>query len=270
MEPAEEIKNMIDTLEGTKAEKVEEAKEEPKAEAQEQPKEEEVVEEKVEEVKVEPEGEPAPETPDYESENVRLRQMLNEIAKRVREPASTPPVVPVPSDEKPPTKADVDLVAEFVTQEEADNLIDKPLEVLTSVLKRFAKVMREDTLRTLPPIVGDVAQRHITMYEKVQSFYRDNKDLDEFRDFVGLVGTQIENEHPDWTVDQIYTETAKVARARLGLREAVQAKEASQESAVPTKTGLPGSHRASRKPSGGPQLTEDQQSMVELLNLDLR
>jgi hypothetical protein len=258
----EAIKDMIEVLEGTQVEKpieepakVEEKVEEPIVE-------EPVVEEQKEEA-------PVVEEPDLAAENNRLRQMLNDIAKRVREPGATPPVPPVPGEEKPVIKSEaLAVIADYITDEEADQFIDQPKAVLMKVLDRFATVMQENTLRNLPSIVGDIAQRHITMYEKVQGFYRENKDLEEFRDFCGLVGTQIEVEHPDWSVDQIYSETAKVARARLGLRQAMQEKEAPQETAVPTKTGLPSGHRASRKPSGGPQLSPDQQAMVELLNLE--
>ena len=270
MSTEEAIKDMIENLEGTQAPKVEEepAKVEPEVPVVKAEEEAPVVEKPVvEQPVVEP---PVVEEPDLAAENNRLRQMLNDIAKRVREPAATPPVAPAPGEETPAVvKPEVlAVIADYITDEEADQFIDQPKQVMMKVLDRFAKVMQENTLRNLPNIVGDIAQRHITMYEKVQTFYRDNKDLEEFRDFCGLVGTQIEVEHPDWSVDQIYSETAKVARARLGLRQAMQETEAPQGTVVPTKTGLPSGHRASRKPSGGPQLSPDQQAMVDLLNLN--
>jgi hypothetical protein len=266
MEPNEDIQDMIKSLEGIQEDK---PKEEPKVEPKEEPKVEEpaVVEPVVEPVVAEPIVEAPPE---LETENIRLRQMINEMAKRVREPASTPPVPVVPGEEiKADKQAEVlAVIADYITDEEADQFIDQPKAVLMKVLNRFANVMQEQTLRTLPEIVGSIAQRHITMYEKVQSFYKTNKDLEEFKDFCGLVGTQVEVEHPDWSVDEVYTETAKIARARLGLRQVVKDEEVSSTTDLPTKTGLPSGHRTSRKPSGGPQLSDDQKAMVDMLGLD--
>lgn len=274
-----DIEDLLQELEGVGKETIktiEETKEQPTEVAEEVVVAEPVVEpEPVVEAEPVVEPEPEPEVVDEATlaeENERLRVMLNELAKKTREPAPLikPQEVAVKSE---PLKKDVeaiDILADYITAEEADNLIDKPREVLTAVMGRLARVIRETIMRDLPPVVGSVAQHQISMFEKVQAFYRDNPDLNNYRDFCVLTAGQIENDHPDWDTDQIYAETAKVAKARLGLKSKMEQKESAQTTETTLKPALPGGSRTSRKPSGGPKLSAEQQSMVDLLNLENR
>lgn len=270
-----DIKAMLEGLEGKEAEEEpaklpQETIEEPAPETQ--PETEPEAEPEMEPAP-EPEPEPKPEEPDLAEqlrlENEQLRLSLNDLAKRIRTPQAPPrtEASPQPAPTQPvTTKAEAEaIIAELVTDEEADLLIDKPKEVLVKLANRLLKAAEEKVMSRIPSVVDSVARHQIAMYQKGLEFYRKNSDLEKYEDFCVLTATQIEAENPDWNVDKIYEETAKLVRERLGLKQAAEAR--AERSAEPTaKPALPG-NRPSRKPSGGPQLTEEQKLMASMMNL---
>lgn len=226
----------------------------------------------------EPSPEPAPEPepePDLmaqlQAENEKLRLSLNSLAKQIRTPAPTPPTTqptaPV-TPEPVQTKAEAqEIIAQLLSDEEADLLIDKPKEVLVKLANRILQAAEEKVFSRLPSVVNNVARQQMAMYQKGLEFYKKNPDLEKFEDFCVLTATQLESDNPDWSVDKIYGETAVLVRERLGLRQ--EAERRAEEKSAPVasqRPALPG-QRPSRKPSGGPQLTEEQKAMVGMLNL---
>ena len=269
----DELQEMLDSLE--KPQEAEEVAEEVKEEVKEEPVVEEVKEEEAPKEEEQPKEEPTQEEEpkedsSIEAENARLREQLNEMARKIgasRGETPSPVAQSVEHKREEVKEAVQQVIAELVTDEEADALIDEPKKILSKVVDRAMKVLEEKIMRSLPPIVGNVAQHHISIYRQVDEFYKKNSDLEQYRDFVGLVGTQIEAENPDWPVTKIYEETAKVARARLGMK--LQAERSVEAKEVPAmKPALP-STRSSRKPAGGPALSEQQKEMVDMLNLQM-
>jgi hypothetical protein len=228
----------------------------------------------------EPTPEPAPEPepgPDLmaqlQAENEKLRLSLNSLAKQIRTPAPTPPTAQ-PQAQAPVVQAPVEtkaeaeqIIAALLSDEEADLLIDKPKEILVKLANRILQAAEEKVFTRLPSVVNNVARQQIAMYQKGLEFYRKNSDLEKYEDFCVLTATQLENENPDWSVDKIYEETAVLVRERLGLKQ--EAERRVEEKSTPpasSKPAFPG-QRPSRKPSGGPQMTEEQKVMVGMLDL---
>jgi hypothetical protein len=208
-----------------------------------------------------------------QAENEKLRLSLNSLAKQIRTPAPTPPTAQ-PQAQAPVVQAPVEtkaeaeqIIAALLSDEEADLLIDKPKEILVKLANRILQAAEEKVFTRLPSVVNNVARQQIAMYQKGLEFYRKNSDLEKYEDFCVLTATQLENENPDWSVDKIYEETAVLVRERLGLKQ--EAERRVEEKSTPpasSKPAFPG-QRPSRKPSGGPQMTEEQKVMVGMLDL---
>jgi hypothetical protein len=217
---------------------------------------------------------PTPEPPvrNYETENALLRDQLNELAKKmaaapVIEPPPTPAPTPAPPPVAPPAAGE-DVA--FMTDEEADQLIDNP-KILNKILNKVFQAGREAALREVPSIASSVAQQQLTMKERADAFWDNNKDLKSFKDFTALVANQVQTEHQDWTLDQIFEETAKVARTRLGIVSAATPPGGGQHNDPPapgTGPALPGKAPGGARREPNPQLTDSQkQEMHDILTV---
>jgi hypothetical protein len=220
---------------------------------------------------VPPTVEPPPAAPDINEDNRILREKLNEMARQVHlsritptpplEPdlVAPPPVVPV----VPPVVSIPKGItpAQFISKEEADLLIDRPDEIMPLVLNRVFEAGREVMLRDLQPQIAKMINTQVNIIKKVEDFYNQNSDLSDYKDFVGLVGSSIEQEHPDWTIDQVYTETAKVSRERLRL-QALVIEPTTGPSDDLNRPALPKT-RGARGPQSTPPVTDENLKALE-------
>jgi hypothetical protein len=152
------------------------------------------------------------------ADNARLREELNEQARRYGQlPSATAPVQPVAP--AAPTQPVVPVAGpiEFVSSEEAESLIDKPQEVLNAVLNKVFQAGREQAMREMPTLVRQQTLSEVALQGKVQKFWSENKDLEPYRDFCAMVANQVEVENPGLAFDAVLEKTGVVARERLNL-----------------------------------------------------
>lgn len=221
---------------------------------------------KTEPPKAEPPVTPEPVVPvvDVEADNQALRDKLNEMARQIQQGVITTPTAP-PTTEPPKTEPLQPTSIEsppqgimppiFISKEEADLLIDKPDEVMPKILARVYEASRETVFREMQPYIVKMISNQVDILRKVEKFYTENKDLVNYKDFVGLVGTAIEQEHPDWNIDQVFTESAKVARERLRLKASAEAP-LEEPSGDLQNPALPKT-RGARGPRTTPQVTDE-------------
>jgi DNA mismatch repair ATPase MutL len=226
--PAEEVKE--EPLEEKAEEKVEET---PIEKAEEQPaeKKEEKSEQKGQERAEEEAGEQSAEASEQrkeegevaapdplaekEKEIAELRMQLQQFAEKVTAPA--------PVKEKTPeeTAAEVEaakkVVLPFIQNEEIFDEVFKNHQNFNALLTAVVNTAREQALRALPQVAMRLVDQQLTLKMAAQEFFSHNEDLLPYRQFLGTVANEIESQHPDYTVQQIFEETEKEGRKRLRL-----------------------------------------------------
>jgi len=247
-----------------KAELKPEGEPEAKPEGEEKPKGEE--EEEVKPVEVKPvEAQPAAtdEAATLRIEIDKLRQQLNELAK----PATQATPAASPAETLPP-KAEATAEVQFVTDEEAEALLDDP-KGLNKILNKVFQAGREMTLRDIPALVRQQAASEMTLQQKTQAFWAENKDLEQYRDFAAMVANQIEIAEPNLTFDEVLEKTGTTVRERLNLVRPADdgtppaEKPKVEEGEVSTKPALPGGTKGARRPAPTVKPTEGQQREIE-------
>jgi hypothetical protein len=208
-----------------------------------------------------PPVEPVVEVPPLDTlatENERLRQELNELARRAGVQPKEAPVTPTPI---PPAPAsDV----EFLSAEEAEAIMDDP-KLLNKYLNKVYQAGREITMRDMPTLVRQQALMEITLQSKIQGFWAENKDLEPYKDFCSMVASQLEVENPSLGFDEVLTKTGEVARERLNLPKKGEVADApSGNVEVPSNTpALPSGTRSARRPAPAPKPSDSQQGEME-------
>lgn len=231
------------------------------------------------EVKPEPTPEPTPEPePDppvvnsIEEDNRILREKLNEMARMVQQGKVAPSPTPAPEPEPEPEPERVvkgTTPLEFITKEEADLLIDRPDEIMPKILNRVFEAGRETVFREMQPYIIRMISDQVNVLKKVENFYNQNSDLADYKDFVALVGNSIEQEHPDWTIDKVYDETAKVARERLRLQASVKSNQ--QEPTGDLQTPALPRTKGARGPRTTPEVKDESlKALTEMWESQIR
>jgi hypothetical protein len=133
------------------------------------------------------------------------------------------------SEEKTSAVATQDQVAEtieeLISSKEMIEAFEDPEKMLSLFKRVYVKAKTdaiEHSLRSLPQVVQPVIAQQAMVMEAAQKFYRDNPDLSKYRDFVQYCAQQIESAHPDWGFEQVFAETAKIARERLPMLKTSQ------------------------------------------------
>ncbi len=209
------------------------------------------------------------------AENALLREELNKQARQFGQPAPTVPLVvtpPAPILSPTPTPAGP---IDFVTQEEAESLIDKPKDVLNAVLNKVFQAGREQAMREMPTLVRQQTLTEMSIQQRVQKFWTENEDLEPYRDFCVMVANQVEVENPSLAFDAVLEKTGTVARERLNLPKVPITAATPEPAPMPTPSptpsanpALPVGSRSARRPAAEPAIVYQQaKEMEDILNL---
>lgn len=219
------------------------------------------VKREAEKAEAEAKEKPAEETP---SDEYDFTAFINEMARQALGkapvaptpvPTPTPPVAPPveapPIVQTPAVPIDT-LPSDLLTVEEMDQAFNSPqkmVELFQKVYMRAKVDAIQQSLTMLPNVIRPALAQETALHEMVSTFYKENPELNEYRDFVQYCATQVENAHPDWSPKQVMSETAKVAKGRLpSLREAHQRERKVKPSFVDQKvsSNKPSSKQMSR------------------------
>lgn len=151
---------------------------------------------------------------------------------------------------------------QFVTDEEIESFQDDPSKI-NDFLNRVFQESLEEAMRRIPNVVTSKVSRNMTMRERAKEFYKENSDLQEYRDFVGHVANEVQSNNPEMDIQEVFNKTATEARKRLGIKKKAQDTEEQrrkgEEGQGPAFAGKP---RGSRKGSGK-DARDDQQKQID-------
>lgn len=181
----------------------------------------------------------APEEDEKDARIAALEAQLKEMATRAK------PATAAPGSEAPTTEAPLEMI-DFVGDQEVDTIVGSKEALneflnnaLRSMFDTFSPGVSENVLRNIPNIVKSQVMTTVTLQKTVDDFYRENPDLANVREFVGIVGAEIASKNPDKPPRWIFEEAGKEARKRLKLKAAADKKTPAQKTTQPggTKSG---------------------------------
>lgn len=151
-----------------------------------------------------------------------LLEQVNQLSQQILQLQSK---VPQPKAAEDPAK-DVPVVEAFnyLGDEDIDDVTTDPKKfnaILSKMEARLRATLAEDTTRNTLLSIPDVVQYQIkqqaALDELVREFYDSNQDLKPVKHTVAMVAQNVSSEHPDWTVKQVFEESAKKTREILKL-----------------------------------------------------
>lgn len=169
-----------------------------------------------------PEVQPTPVVPET-SRVEELVKQVEALSQQILQMKAQAPVATPPSKESAP-QAQPTEAFDYLDGLDLDDVTTDP-ELFNSVLSKIESRIRgaiaEETTRSTLLAIPDVVQYQIkqqaALDELVREFYDGNQDLKPVKHTVAMVAQNIASEHPDWTVKQVFEESAVKTREILKL-----------------------------------------------------
>lgn len=200
--------------------------------------EEDSVEEVVEPVEPEPQDDLSVQLEAIRKEKAALEAKLTELSAQA-------PQEPEP---EPLTVEEMD----FLGERHIDNLLSDSQtfnafinEVARKIIEGASANIGQNIMTSIPQIVRTNVTNQMSLARKVDDFYRENSDLADKKQFVGIVANELQAKNPEWTVEQLFSEAAAEARKRLGTASATPARPAAPQK----KPALPGGTKVKGAPA---------------------
>ena len=135
-------------------------------------------------------------------------------------PAKETPPVETPPAQEPPPMIPQNLEGFQILPDgmDLDDFLDRPenfVQGMRDILGRYRQVVTQEVLGNIPTVVNNQVRQAVALQNAVNTFYETNSDLKPVRPTVGAIAEQVTNKHPDWSLDKIMDESARVARKLL-------------------------------------------------------
>lgn len=156
------------------------------------------------------------------------------------------PVVPATPGEP---EAPMDF-ATFMEGVDFDKVMDSKDAFMSFFIKSMDVVRKQteqSVMAAVPQTVEGQIQRANTMREVANEFYTSYPELSQIKGYVANVAAEVSAKNPDWDMNMVLTETAKVTKSMLGLDVVPKAPVTPEDKATPV---LSGGTRTSKTPSG--------------------
>lgn len=117
-----------------------------------------------------------------------------------------------------------DFVAQFVIDDDIDDVLADASKLNALLCKVVNATVAHTTSKiheAIPTVISGQVTQQFDVRDYVRAFYDENKDLVPVKKTVGTVANEVQAEHPDWTISQIFEETATRTRKALGLKAPV-------------------------------------------------
>jgi hypothetical protein len=131
----------------------------------------------------------------------------------------------------------------FLTAEELDRVIDEP-QLINQAFNRALGSIEQ----SMQIAIQSEVNRQVMVSKAVSDFYQTNEDLIPYSGFVQFVMSEIERGNPAKTYGEIFQDTAKEARKRLGLGVKTQVR-GQQGQAKTQKPAFAGSKKGNSRPA---------------------
>lgn len=123
----------------------------------------------------------------------------------------------------------------FITEGESiDDILADPAkfnakmaQLYNDALKKGAEMALEATYKGLPRTISTYAKQQLETTNLVNNFYQENKDLVPLKPALARIAQKIGTEHPEYTLTQLLSESAKTARSVFKLKKTPVAKQQS-------------------------------------------
>ena len=188
-----------------------------------------------------------------------LMERLEKITGEHLDSTNVPPAVTA----VPPTPSTRNFLEGF---NDLDEIFSSPenfnkllLAVHNNTLEEASKLTAERILSNLPQIMSQYVTQHISMSKLVDDFYTTNADLAPVKRTVTAVANEISAEHPEYTTQQVFDETAKKTREILKLQQVTP------ETTKPTTRPAFVPPRGSRSRVQAPVLSDIERGVMELI-----
>lgn len=169
-----------------------------------------------------PEVQPTPVVPET-SRVEELVKQVEALSQQILQMKAQAPVTTPPSKESAP-QAQPTEAFDYLDGLDLDDVTTDPKlfnNVLSKIESRIRGAIAEETTRSTLLAIPDVVQYQIkqqaALDELVREFYEGNQDLKPVKHTVAMVAQNIASEHPDWTVKQVFEESAVKTREILKL-----------------------------------------------------
>jgi hypothetical protein len=167
-----------------------------------------------------------------------LQGLVNDLAGTKSKPAEAP------TEEVPQVTVD----AMLESMDFDDVMKDK--ESFVKFLVQYANVIKteaaQQTLTSIPSVVGSVVHRQTSLREVANAFYATHPELKPVKQYVGRVANEISAAEPELTIQQVLDKAAIKVKETLNLQAIVQA----QEKKAAGKPSLPGGSRGAKGKTG--------------------
>lgn len=219
------------------------------------------VEEQEEVVETVIEEEPSPVVPAQEDPVIaELRQQNAQLMEMIQQGKPTPQVAPTEPEKVGPKNLD-----ELIESVPFDELFeDKDLfrGFMAQVARLSAEQSVERVATTLPQYVIQQVEQQRVLKEASEHFYNSHETLKPHSKVVGIITNEVIQEHQDWDLDNVLSETANRCYTLLNLKQSV----ADGDTEL-SKRGTPSSlNRRARSNKGSkPKLNKLQREINDLL-----
>lgn len=163
---------------------------------------------------------------------------------------------------------DVDLDQQQQSLPDFDEVVSKPeafQRAVETVVRPLIQQIYQDVMQNVVQSVGYQVQQQLSLKQLTDQFWADNEDLTSVKPYVAMVASTIQSKKPDKPIDEIFADTAKIVRAKLGLKS--KGGDGTIKTRKRTKPALVKSTKASRNvPKKGKKLSKEQQQIVDLVD----
>lgn len=187
-----------------------------------------------------------------------LRQQIEALMNKQNTPATQAPEAPANNT---PIVQSQEGVFDFIGDEDIDDVVSTK-EKFNQAMTRVVNLTAQTIVRNLPSMVQTQVATHSSLREATESFYKENEDLLPVRKTVGNVADQVAAEHPDWTIPQLFEETANRTRKILGIKRSTTTPVNSPSSTV--RPALPNSQKSGRRGATTP-LDPQQKQILDII-----
>ena len=196
----------------------------------------------------------------------RLRGLVEEAHAKKLLQQNAPSPASQPEAQQPPAQhpevlhflTDDSMLEEALTSKDALN------KLLTSVYRQAMSDSVQQMALSLPNIVAAQVQQQASLKQHVDGFYAQNPHLVGVKRTVASVATEISAEHPDWNVEQVFSEAARKTTELLGLQSAVAQQTSQVSNSKPLKSPALVNQKGGRKAPGN-AVSKQQLEIEELL-----
>ena len=195
------------------------------------------------------------------AQNAQLLAQVNELSGVT--PVPKPAEKPAEGQENPKPEAEID----FLGDQDLEELLDSKEnfnKFMNQVYQQARRDAAEQTLLSIPSVVGNQVRMQTSLNNAIKEFYDDNPELAQARPYVGRVADQVASENPDWTMSQIFAEVATRAKKGLGL----STKPGKKSAKKPTrKPGLPSRSGGGSRPKPAERISEVEQDIADTFDI---